>query len=175
MPRSSVCNLEIFHLVSVLPQGVGAPMAGWTTGAHLSLYSKQEPPGKGLAGFIACCKGEVGGCSLFLRAVFLFCTNLQLLPPPGGCCCHPLLDTNGAERAQLGLTQLQPQALCLGTGPCTTELQPGARKGTRWPQDQILPGASASSSSCCQPACPLGGQKHSKQDHAAVQAWGELQ
>lgn len=73
MPQSSMCNLEIFHLV-------GSPTAGWTAGAHLSPYS-EDLPGKGLAGFIASYKGAVDGCSLLLRAVFLFCSNLQLLPP----------------------------------------------------------------------------------------------
>lgn len=106
MAQSSVCNLEIFHLASVLPQGAGAPTASRMAGAHLSPYCKQEQPGKGLAGFIASYKGAVGGCSLLLQAVFLFCSNLQLLPPPAGCCCHPLLEPNRAERAQLGLTQL---------------------------------------------------------------------
>lgn len=80
MPRSSVCNLEIFHLASALPQAAGAPRAGLVAGVLLSSSSEQELPGKGLVGFIASYKGAVGGRSLFLWAVFLFCSNLQLSP-----------------------------------------------------------------------------------------------
>jgi len=165
VPPSSVRNLEIFHHASSLTQGAGGPRASRPPGAHRSPCSKKELPGKGLAGFMASQEGAVGGCSLILWAAFLLCRNMQLLPPSAGCCSHPLVEPNGAERTQLGLARLQLRWLCPGTGTCTTELQPGGCKGTRWPQERTLLRASASSSSRCQPTQLLGG----------TQAWGELQ
>lgn len=53
-------------------------------------------------------KGAGVGCLLLLWAVFLSFSNLQLLPPPAGCCCHPLLEPHGVGRAGFGLTQPHP-------------------------------------------------------------------
>lgn len=142
----------------------------WAAGVQLSPYAKQESPGEGLAGFMPSIKGQELDVCCYYGLYFSPSAICSFYPLQQVAAAIPCWSLTGWEELVLGSHSLIPSTRGVHSTMVLQDMRgPG---GTTWLKP---PGAPVSfSSSCCQPAHPLG--RHTRPHWGpGAPGWEQLQ